>query len=577
MLLGLAALCLPSAEASAQTLESPAFREVAAASGLDFVHWNGMFGRFYFPEVVGSGGALFDFDNDGDEDLYLVQGEFLGRPEDRPLAQPPPPAGPVRGQLYRNDTEIHAEGRRTVRFTNVTAESGIDARAYGMGAAVGDYDNDGWLDLYLTHHGVNQLWRNRGDGTFEDRTAEAGVGDRRWSVPASFFDFDGDGWLDLYVGNYMDWQVARSKACLSESGQRDYCGPQNFTSEPDRLYRNLGPDASGRVRFADVSRAAGIDSEFGAALGVITADFDGDGRTDVYVANDQTGNQLWHNNGEGSFTNDALLMGCALNQEGQAEASMGVDAADFDGDGDEDLFMTHLTRESNTLYVNDGSGLFHDRSLPSGLANASWQATGFGTGFFDFDNDGWLDLFAANGAVHILPQLARKGDPYPLHQPNQLFRNRGDGTFEEVSALLGPPLSEVSRGALFGDIDRDGDTDLVVTNNSGPVRLLLNELGNRQPWIGFHLRAGDPPRDVPGARVALLRPGRPPLWRRVRMDGSYASAVSPRLLFGLGDQAEIERIEVHWLGGTVETWQGLEPGEYHTLRQGEGQKRGTDP
>jgi len=575
------------AEEAEEAAPEPIFTEEAAAVGIDFVHWNGMTGRFYYPEVVGSGGALFDYDGDGDLDLYLVQGQRLG-PAPLEEAIFPPPSGPLTDRLYRNDLEVAADGSRRLRFTDVTAESGITGDGYGMGVAAGDVDGDGFVDLYVTHFGPDRLWHNQGDGTFRDATEAAGLDDRRWNVPASFADFDGDGRLDLYAGGYAAFSVALNKACIGESGLRDYCGPQSYDPVPDRLYLNRSTPAGadgGGLRFDDVSESAGITGAFGPTLGVATADFDGDGRVDVYVANDQAANQLWLNQGVGEdgrirFVDDALLLGCALNRDGVAEASMGVDAADFDGDGDEDLFMTHLTRESNTLFVNDGHGLFHDRSLDVGVANPSWQYTGFGTAFFDYDNDGWLDLFAANGAVYLIFELRRDGDPYPLHQPNQLFRNLGPAAegeghagFEEVTGRVGPAFetSEVSRGAVFGDVDDDGDVDVVVVNNSGPARLLINRVGNRNHWLGLRPVAGDPPRDQPGTRVVVHHSGGPPLHRRVRTDGSYASASDPRLIVGLGDDPAVTAVEVRWPDGAVERWKGLDADRYHTLRRGDGE------
>ena len=580
----------PATETAAE--DAPWFVDRAADTGLDFVHWNGMSGRFYFPEVVGSGGALFDMDNDGDLDVYLVQGSFLGKAEDMGSAIFPPPKRSG-DRLFRNELD---SGR--LRFTDVTAASGIDAPHYGMGVAVGDVDNDGLVDLYITNFGPNQLLKNLGGGRFQDITEAAGVAEPRWSVPASFFDLDADGWLDLYVGNYMDYGLARNKSCVGESGLRDYCGPQSYTAITDRLFWNRGqaPGTDGKAgvpRFDDISESSGITGTFGPTLGAISADFDGDGRLDLYVGNDLAANQLWLNrgpDGQGrvTFLDDALLLGAALNRDGVAEASMGIDAADFDGDGDTDLFMTHLTRESNTLYVNDGTGLFRDHSLEASLANESWQSTGFGTAFFDYDNDGWLDLLAVNGAVYLQFDEAKSGHPYPLHQPNQLFRNRGQNTdpdkaesttaesitFEEVTASAGPAfnLSEVSRGALFGDIDNDGDTDVLVTNNSGPARLLLNQVGHTKPWLGLRLVAGEPARDQPGARVAVHLQGGRTLWRRVRTDGSYASASDPRILVGLGGQPPIERVDVHWLDGSVEKWKGLDTGRHHTLAKGTGSR-----
>ncbi len=578
---------------------NPIFVDRTAEAGLDFHHFNGMSGRYYFAEVVGAGGALLDYDGDGDLDLYLVQGRMLGPDRDLPKAifQPRHPL-PLTDRLYRNDLTIAADGSRTVKLTDVTASSGIESAGYGMGAAAADFDNDGRTDLYVTQFDApNRLWRNEGGGgdggvSFRDVTAETGVGEGRWSVPAVFFDFDRDGWLDLYVANYMDYQLARNKACVGESGLRDYCGPQSYQPLPDRLYRNRGRGADGAVSFEDVSATSGITAEFGATLGLTAADFDGDGWLDLYVANDLSANQLWLNQRDGSFANDALLLGCALNRDGQAEASMGVDAADFDADGDLDLFMTHLSRESNTLYVNDGSGLFRDQSVSTGVGNPSWAFTGFGTAFIDYDNDGWLDLYVANGAVYVNFELARENDPFPLHQTNQLFHNLGpnagnksprrgaNGTirFAEVTDTAGETfaVSEVSRGALFGDLDNDGDTDLVVTNNSGPARLLINQVGSDRHWLGLRLVGGKQRRDMLGARVAVYREGKPPLWRRSRTDGSYASANDPRVLIGLGDDPAVSKVEVHWPDGSVEAWADLPVDAYSELVQGSGKTAGPE-
>ena len=435
-----------------------------------------------------------------------------------------------------------------------------------MGVAAGDYDNDGWVDLYVTNFRANQLWHNNGDGTFSDVTEKTGTGYTGWSVSAAFVDYDRDGWLDLYLGNYTDFTLENNKACHAPSGARDYCSPRVFGALPDRLYRNRRDGA-----FEDVSEASGITRAFGAALGVVVADFNGDGWSDIYVANDGTANQLWMNQKNGRFLDEALLSGTAVNMEGVAEASMGVDAADFDGDGDEDLFMTHLVGETNTVYVNDGEGWFEDRTLATGLALPSKAFTAFGVAWFDYDNDGWLDLFVANGGVRVVPILLRAGDNYPLHQSNQLFRNLSDGRFREVTAKAGRgfALSEVSRGAGFGDLDNDGDTDILVANNSGPARLLKNNLGNTRHWLGLRL-VDKQGRDALGSRVEIRRLQGVPLWRRVRTDGSYAAANDPRVLVGLGRQAELSSVRVHWAGGGVEEWTAVPVDRYTTLQEGQG-------
>jgi hypothetical protein len=555
-----------AAEPAAQV---PPFAEVAAAAGIDFLHFNGMSGAFYFPEIVGSGVALFDYDNDGDLDLYLVQGKMIGPDKTLADATFPPPAGTrLRDRLYRNDTKAGPDGVPRLRFTDVTEASGIRATGYGMGVAAGDYDNDGRVDLYVTNYGDNQLWHNRGDGRFEEVTAAAGVNDPRWSVSASFLDYDRDGLLDLFVGNYVDASLRKPEPCYGATGAQDYCSPLSYRPVPNALFRSLG-----NGRFEDVSGGSGIAKAFGGALGVASADFDGDGWLDIYVANDGRPNQLWMNRRNGTFEDEAFMAGTAVNMDGAAEASMGVDAADFDGDGDEDLFMTHILEETNTIYVNDGSGWFQDRSVATGVAVPSQGYTAFGTVWIDYDNDGWLDLFVANGDVRSIPAQVRAGDPYPMRQPNQLLANLGNGGFEDISARAPAALSlpEVSRGAAVGDLDNDGDADLVVSNSNGPARLLRNDVGNRRAWLGCRVvdRNG---RDALGARVVLYRTGAPPLWRRSRADGSYASANDPRVLFGLGDDPRLERIEVHWPDGKVEAWRDLKPGRYLVLRQGEGQE-----
>ena len=574
--------------AAPQASEPPAgevwFTDRAEAAGIDFVHFNGASGELYISETLSPGAALFDFDDDGDLDVYLVQGRLLGSGGAADPAPVPPEGRPPGDRLYRNDLVVHADGTRTLRFIDVTEGSGLGGGAYGMGVAAGDVDNDGRVDLYRTALGPNQLFRNDGDGTFIDVTDESGAGDSRWSVSASFVDFDRDGWLDLYVGNYLDHRLgAPQPECFTRNGERDYCGPSAWAPVPDRLYRNRGDGT-----FVDVTGTAGVARELGPALGVAAFDADGDGWTDVYVANDGEPNQLWINQGDGTFTNGALLAGAALNDSGRTEGSMGVDAGDFDGDGDDDLFMTHLTRETNTLYVNDGLGLFEDRTATIGLGAPSLAYTGFGTAWLDFDNDGWLDLLAVNGAVQASHQRfamrgrgssARAGEPLPLDQPNQLFRNLGNGRFDDVTGRAGAvfELSEVSRGAAFGDVDNDGDVDVLVANNDGRARLLINEVGHRNRWIGLRLVGGPGRRDMPGARVGVFRDDGPPLWRRARADGSYASANDPRVLVGLGQAAAVRRVRVVWPSGREEDWTDLAVDRWLTLEQGSGESRESGP
>ncbi len=538
------------------------FVDRAAETGLDFVHFNGMTGRFYQPEMTGPGAGLFDYDNDGDLDVYLVQGELLGDGEPLLTAPANQPPG---DRLYRNDLEIAQDGKRRLRFTDVTGEAGITAGGYGMGVAAGDFDNDGRVDLYLTRFGRNRMLRNQGDGTFEDVTDRSDTGDPAWGVPASFFDYDRDGWLDLFVGNYLGYALAGHTQCYDRAGAPDYCAPETSRPHPDVLYRNRGDGT-----FEDATAAAGLGREFGPALGSATADFDGDGWIDLFVANDQRENQLWMNQGDGAFRNRALAAGAALGAGGNAKADMGVDAGDFDNDGDEDLFVTELSGQGSTLYVNDGAGLFRDRSAPLGIRAPSLPYTGFGTAWIDVDNDGWLDVVAVNGAVVLNFETFGPDNPFALDQRNQVFRNRGGAGFEAATGRAGAvfELSEVSRGAAFGDVDNDGDTDVLVANAAGRVRLLLNQIGNRRHWLGLRLVDPETRRDAVGARVAVVRPDGPTLWRRARADGSFASANDPRVLVGLGESAGVSLVRVFWPDGGVEEWTDVPVDRYTTLTQG---------
>ena len=571
----------PSRAADAGNGEPEWFVDRAHDVGIDFVHFNGMSGEFYFPESMAPGVGLLDYDNDGDLDVYLVQGTMLGANTISQATFPPRNPLPLKGRLLRNDLTIHQDGTRTLRFTDVTERSGIDSRGYGIGVAAGDFNNDGCVDLYLTNFGLNQMFRNTCNGTFDDVSKQSKTDDPGFSVSASFVDYDRDGWLDLYVGNYLDYTIEANQKCFLITGERDYCPPTAYRAQPDRLYHN-NRDGT----YADVTAKALVGGEYGPALGVATADFDSDGWPDIYVANDNQDNLLWMNQRDGTFRNTALLSGAALTSEGKAEASMGVDAGDFDNDGDEDLFITELTGEGSNLYVNDGTAVFEDQSAHSGLGAHSLPYTGFGTAWFDFDNDGWLDIMAVNGTIAAIEALRRAHDPFPLRQRKQLFRNLANGQFEEVAERAGAAfqLSEVGRGAAFGDIDNDGDVDVLVGNDAGPTRLLINNVGDRKHWLGLRL-VGERKRDMYGARVAVLRPstdaqGAPSkvegrgngstLWRRARADGSYASANDPRVLVGLGDSTQAPTVRVVWPSGRVEEWTTVAIDRYTTLIEGSG-------
>ena len=535
----------------------------AAEAGLHFVHDHGGTGRYYYVEIMTGGGGLFDFDNDGDLDLYAVQGQELHYPPETS-----PPTKSLRDHLYRNEGTEGAAADGVPRFVEVGEELGLEATGYGMGVATGDYDNDGWTDLYVTQFGTNLLLRNVEGQRFEDVTQTAGVGAGGMSTSAAFVDIDRDGFLDLYVTNYLRYTLATDKICTDMVGLQEYCGPQSYEGARDRLFRNRGNGT-----FEDITEAAGIDRD-GPGLGVVTGDFDGDGWMDLYVANDQAPNHLWMNQGatgELGFREEAMYRGSALDRDGKAEASMGVEVADLDNDGDEDLFMTHLIGETNTLYLNDGAGQFQDTSLGSTLGVSSLRWTGFGCVFFDVDRDGWLDLFVANGGVRADPELRAAGDPFPYREPNLLLLNDVQGDFFDLSEKI-PDFEpyHVSRGAAPGDLDNDGDMDLVVFNVNGPLRLFLNTTPSTHHWLGLQLLSPEG-RDLLGATaVVTLADGRRIL-RQVRTTTSYLAARDPRLFIGLGAVDQPPVVEVLWLDGTRESWSGLEIDRYHRLVQGSGE------
>ena len=522
-------------------VEPPWFREITEEVGLDFVHETGAQGELQLPEIMGSGVAFFDADRDGALDLYLVSSAF-------DLGADPALDGPA-NRFYRQLEDG--------TFEDATASSGLGDRRYGMGVAVGDVDVDGWLDVYVSQLGMDRLYRNLGldaEGRvrFEDVTVAAGVVVDNWSASAAFLDFDRDGDLDLYVSRYVAYDPR--VPCYDTTGQREYCGPTAFPGISDVLLRN--DSAGGSIRFVDVSGAAGIDSVAAAGLGVAIEDFDGDGWVDVYVANDADPNQLWINQGNGTFVDEGLTLGASVNALGAAEAGMGVVAADLDGDSGVDLFMTHLENESNTLYRNLGQGLgFEDASAGSGLAISSSPYTGFGTAAFDVELDGDLDLVVANGRVlrgPLLPgELEAPWDDYA--EPDLFYRNEGTAGAPrfELDEKAAGFLSrvEVSRGLAVGDVDRDGDLDLVVTRAQGPARLYSNEAPREGSWLVVEALDGGAP--ALGATVVLEAGGRS-VRRSLQGGSSYLSSSEPVAHFGLGEIESVERLEVTWGDGSQE-------------------------
>jgi hypothetical protein len=549
----------PSATGPApETPDGPAwFRDVTDEVGLDFTHDPGPDGSFLMPQAVGSGCAIFDCDGDGRLDIYLLQNAG--------------PKSASRNRLFRQTKDG--------KFEDISAGSGLDIAGYCMGVAVGDVNNDGRPDVLVTAYGGSKLFLNLGGGKFEDVTAECGLDNLLWGTSAAFFDYDRDGLLDLVIVNYVDYDP--SWPCSSPGGVRDFCAPKVFPGTVSKLFHNRGPGPAGdgkpaRVRFEDVSVASGIGLLPGPGLGVVCADFDGDGWPDVFVANDGQPNRLWMNQKNGTFKEEAVSRNVALTQMGQAYAGMGVAAGDADNDGMIDLYVTHLTTETNTFWKQGPRGQFKDQTAALGLTGTRWRGTGFGTLMADFDNDGWLDIAIVNGRVQRGGAFTGTGlPPYwePYAERNQVLANAGGGKFRDVShnnpALCGTP--NVGRGLACGDIDGDGGIDLLVLAIHGKARLLRNVAPDRGHWLA--VRAIDPKlnRDAYGAEVTVKAGGTTRL-RLVTTSDTYLSSNSPVAHFGLGSADKVDAVEVLWPDGTKETFPGGAADRAVELRKGEGRK-----
>jgi len=560
---GLASILLCACDAppdgAPEVITSKHFSDISGAAGLDFVHDAGIDGSYFMPESIGAGVALFDHDGDGDLDIYLVNG------------------GSHNGSAERGATNRLYSQQADGRFVDRSGESGLGDTGYGMGVTLGDIDNDGDLDLFVSNHGPDALYRNDGDGRFSSITVASGITGDSWSTSSCFLDYDNDGWLDLYVAGYV--QDRSAHACTDSAGRKEYCGPNAYHGVPDTLWRNLGDG-----RFSDVSDSTGIGGASGKGLGVVSADFNADGRPDIYVANDGEANQLWVSQDGNRFEDQALMMGAAYNSFGKPEASMGIALGDINGDLRLDLYITHLVRETNTLYTGTGNmstgGGMQDSTGLTGTGAQSMPYTGFGTAFLDADNDGDLDLAVANGRVTRTENGPNgiagmePGERFAAEygETNLLYLNDGRGGLSNACGTAGDfcRLGHVSRGLATGDIDGDGDLDMVISNDHGPAQLFRNDLAGMGNWL--MVRAIDPAlnRDAIGATVEVVADGHHMI-RPVTHCYSYLSSSEAITHFGLGTAGQVEAVHITWPDGSRESFPGVKANQSIIFKRGEGQ------
>ena len=525
----------------------PQFINMAAQANIAFKHESGATPEKYMPETMSGGSIFLDYNNDGWPDIFFVNGgSFIDKQK----------AAGAQHTLYRNNKDG--------TFTDVTAGSGIVPSGYGMGACSADYDNDGRADLYVTGVAANKLYHNNGNGTFSDVTEKTGVGSSSWSASCAFGDIDNDGYVDLFVTNYVDFSVKNNKYCVFSGDTRVYCHPNVYNGVPDLLFHNNGNGA-----FTDVSRSAGIYRTTGKGLGVVFGDYDGDGWTDIFVANDSVPNFLFHNKGKGAFEEVGLLAGVAVSNDGQPLAGMGTDMGDIDGDGLLDIIVTNLDRQTHSLYRNLGKGLFANITFKSGVAEATLPFVGFGSIFFDYDNDTTLDMAIANGDVIDNINLFRDSTSY--EQRNLLLQNDGTGKFKDVGPTSGPgfALKKPSRSLSAADIDNDGDLDLLIGNVGQTPDLLRNDGGNRLNSLSIRTIGSKSNRDGIGARLTLTVGGKV-LVREVKAGSSYLSQNDMRVHFGIGRATRADKLEIHWPSGAVDVLQDIEANQILTITEGRG-------
>ena len=549
-------LAMPATEASAATVveaSRPAgpirFTDVTQAAGIHFRHNSGAFGKKYLPETMGSGVCVLDFDGDGWQDILFVNS--MDWPQHKSKFST--------AALYHNNHDG--------TFTDVTRGSGLGIPLYGMGCAVGDYDNDGRDDIYITALSGNHLFHNLGNGKFADVTARAGVSNPGFATGAVWFDYDNDGKLDLFVSHYVDWSIATDQNCSLDGKSKSYCTPELYKGQSAALFHNLG-----NGRFEDVTRKAGLFDPKSKSLAIALLDYDDDGWLDLLVTNDTQPNKLYHNNHDGTFTDTGFEAGVALSDAGKARAGMGTDAADYDLSGRQSLIIGNFTNESLALYHNDGSGLFSDKSIISGITGPSASSLTFGAFFFDYDLDGLPDIFAANG--HVADDVSITQPMLHYAEPALLFHNRGGGHFDNVSDKLGPALRQpvVGRGAAYIDYDNDGDLDLLIAASNGPARLLRNDNGNQNDMLRVRTIGIASNRDGIGAKVIIRKQNGIKLDAMVKGGSSYLSQSQLPVTFGLGKPSDGKTVtvEIIWPRGRHESISNVKPNQTITVEEGKG-------
>ncbi len=538
---------LAAAAGGANRLADPpvTFTDVTARAGIHFVHNSGRAGRKFLPETMGAGVAWLDVAGDGWPGLLFVNGKDW-----KPRGRKSLPG------LYRNNHDG--------AFTDITAGSGLDVEMYGLGVAIGDYDNDGRDDVYITALEGDRLFHNEGHGKFRDVTRAAGIHNANFGASAAWLDYDRDGKLDLFVANYVQWTEKGDLWCSLDGAAKSYCTPESYKGTSSRLYHNLG-----NGKFEDVSQKAGVGDPTSKSLGVTVLDYNGDGWPDLFVSNDTQPNKLYRNNRNGTFTEEGMAAGVAFGEDGVARGAMGVDAADYDRSGRPHLLVGNFSNQMLALYHNEGTGLFVDEAPSSTVGRASLLTLTFGAFFFDYDLDGYPDIFAANG--HIEEEIGRVQPKVQYREPPLLLRNLGRGRFENVTARTGPAFSQamVARGAAYADYDHDGDLDIAVATNGGPAHLFRNDGGNRNHWISMRLVGRQSNRDGIGAVVRIAsKSGKQ--WNMVRSGSSYCSQSDLALTFGLGGDAEVRAIEIEWPSGRKQNLAGVEADQFLTIDEAAG-------